>query len=337
MRFRVIPLLLSALAITACVPKSESTRENTVYSTVGTIERLSPKLDDLIKPGAQIEILAEGFDWAEGPLWLPEQDMVVFSDVPQNRIYSWREGDHNAAVYLQPSGYTGTTGQREGSNGLILDSQGRLVICQHGDRRMARMNASLDHPKPDFTTLADSYHGKRLNSPNDAVYDREGNLYFTDPPYGLAGHEAEQELSFQGVYRLSTDGKLTLLTDELSRPNGIAFSPDEKTLYVANSDPEHAVWMAYDVKPDGTIGNGRIFHDATEFVKQAPGLPDGMKVDDDGNLYASGPGGVWIFSADGEHLGTIHTGQATANCAFNKDKSVLYLTADMYLMRVVLK
>jgi gluconolactonase len=262
--------------------------------------------------------------------------MLLFSDVPQNRIYRWRDGDRAASVYLQPSGYLGA-GQREGSNGLLLDAQDRLVICQHGERRMARMNAPLDHPKPDFTPLVDSYHGKRLNSPNDAVYDREGNLYFTDPPYGLAGHEAGQELSFQGVYRLSADGELTLLTDELARPNGIAFSPDEKTLYISNSDPEHAVWMAYDVKPDGTIGNGRIFYDVTEFVKQTPGLPDGLRVDDDGNLYASGPGGIWIFNADGEHLGTIHTGQVTTNCVFNKDQSALYLTAHTYLMRVVLK
>lgn len=334
--FRIIFILATVLAVTACAQKAE-TSVNAIYPTVGNIERLSPKLDDLVKPGAKIEILAEGFEWSEGPVWVPGHEMLLFSDVPANRIYRWREGEHSAEVYLQPSGDTGfATGGHEGSNGLLLDPQGRLVMCQHADRRIARMDTSLDKPQPAFATLVDNYQGKRFNSPNDAVYDRQGNLYFTDPPYGLAD-ESARELPFQGTYKLSAAGELTLLTDELSRPNGIALSPDEKTLYVANSDPEHAIWMAYDVNADGTIGNGRIFYDATDYVARAPGLPDGLKIDDQGNLYATGPGGVWIFSPDGEHLGTIKTGQATANNAFNQDKSVMYITADMYLLRVVLK
>lgn len=335
MFIRIIFILAFVLTFTACTETPDT--KNTTYPNLGSIERLSPKLDELVKPDAKIEILAEGFEWTEGPLWVPEHEMLLFSDIPPNRIYRWREGE-STQIYLQPSGYTGKEPRpgEPGSNGLLLDSENRLVLCQHGDRRIAHMNAPLNKPQPAFVTLADSYQGNRLNSPNDAVYDSRGNLYFTDPPYGLPRPE-NQELPFQGVYKLSASGELTLLTDKLSRPNGIALSPDEKTLYVANSDPKHAVWMAYDITTDGNIENGRIFYDATSFVKQAPGLPDGLKVDDQGNLYATGPGGVWIFSADGEHLGTIKTGQATSNCAFNADKSALYITADMYLLRVVLK
>ena len=311
----------------------------TTYPTLGTIERLNPSLDAILAPDAAIEVLAEGFDWSEGPVWVPEQDMLLFSDIPPNRIYQWKEGD-SISLYLTPSGYTGTEPLEgePGSNGLLLDAEGHLVLCQHGDRRMARMDASLDDPQPSFVTLVDRYEGKRLNSPNDATFHSNGALYFTDPPYGLPQNvdDPAKELDFQGVYRLSTDGTLTLLTKELSRPNGIAFSPDEHTLYVANSDPERAIWMAYDVTSDGTIENGRVFYDATELAGQEQGLPDGMKTDQQGNIFATGPGGVWIFNPEGTVLGKIKTGQATANCAFNEDYSVLYITADMYLLRVVL-
>jgi len=334
----------------ACQPteSSEQTQSSqthmdstqTPYPTIGEIERLDPALDAIISPGTKIEILAEGFDWTEGPLWLPSQEMLIFSDIPPNTIYMWREGE-NHEVFLTPSGYTGTI-EREGepgSNGLTLNSEGQLVLCQHGDRRMARMDAPLNDPQPNFVTLADKYQGKRLNSPNDAVYHKNGDLYFTDPPYGLEGNvdDPAKELDFQGVYKCAPDGTLTLLTDELSRPNGLAFSPDGNTLYIANSDPERAIWMTYDVQPDGTITNGSVFYDATEWVGQKKGLPDGMKIDTKGNIFATGPGGVWIFSPDGIHLGTIHTTQATSNCAFGgQDGTSLFITADMYLCRVQL-
>jgi gluconolactonase len=290
----------------------------------------------LIKPDAKVEILAEGFTWAEGPLWLAEQQMLIFTDVPENRIYSWREGQQTNQIYLEPSGNTSDE-KREGANGLLLDAEGRLVLCQHGDRRMARMDAPLAEPKPNFVTLADKYQGKRFNSPNDAAYDSAGNLYFTDPPYGLP-HISHQEVDAYSVYRLSASGELTVITDKLYRPNGIAFSPDEKTLYVANSDPKNAVWMAYELNPDGTVASERVFYDATSSVTaENPGVPDGLKVDKAGNVYGSGPGGVWIFSPEGEKLGHIRTAQATANVGFNDDQSVLYLTSHMYLLRVVLK
>ncbi|MGV3502981.1 MAG: SMP-30/gluconolactonase/LRE family protein [Adhaeribacter sp.] len=312
-----------------------------VYPTTGSIIRNDERLDQVIKPGAAIEVLAEGFDWSEGPLWLPEQKKLLFSDIPPNKIYEWSE-EGGKKLYLTPSGYTGKEprGGEPGSNALILNSRGQLVLCQHGDRRMARLDAPLDAPQPAFVTLADKYQGKRFNSPNDAVYKSNGDLYFTDPPYGLEKNidDPAKEIPFQGVFRLGKDGRVYLLTQELSRPNGLAFSPNEKILYVANSDPDRAIWMAYDVNAFGSLTRGRVFFDATPLVgKEKPGLPDGLKVNRQGYLFATGPGGVLVFNANAEHLGTINTGQATSNCAFNEDESVLYITADSYLMRVKLK
>ena len=321
-------------------PISTSPMSQTPLTTTGSIEKLDDALDQIIKPGAKIEILAKGFTWSEGPLWLPNENKLIFSDIPPNTIYQWTE-KAGLEEYIKPSGYTGNTprGGEVGSNGLILDKEGRLVLCQHGDRRMARMDAPLNAPAPNYITIADRYEGKRLNSPNDAVYKSNGDLYFTDPPYGLEKNmdDPAKELPYQGVYRVTPDGKVYLVTKELSRPNGLAFSPDEKILYVANSDPERAIWMAYDVQPDGNLTNGRVFFDATAMLQKAPGSPDGLKITKEGILFATGPGGVLVFSPDGKHLGTIKTGQATANCTFNPDQTVLYITAHMYLMRVKLK
>ncbi len=305
--------------------------------TIGSIERLAPAFDSLIPMGALIEVLAEGFDWAEGPVWIHDGDYLLFSDVPRNRIYRWQEGA-GIQVWLEPSGYTGSAvrGGEMGSNGLVLDREGRLVLCQHGDRRVARLDAPLTAAEPHFTTLADRYNGLRFSSPNDAVFDSRGVLYFTDPPYGLPNgpRDPTKETPFNGVYRLAVDGEVTLVTDELSRPNGIALSPDERTLYVANSDSERAIWMAYDLSPSGAAINGRVFFDATHLVARRAGLPDGLKVDEAGNLFATGPGGVLVFSPDGRHLGTILTTQATANVAFDRERTVLYMTADSYLLRL---
>lgn len=319
---------------------AEPTDLGSRIETIGTIERLDPALDALIPAGAVIHVLAEGFVWSEGPVWIEDGRYLLFSDVPRNRIYRWSEGA-GLDVWLEPSGYTGDTprGGEPGSNGLLLDRDGRLVLAQHGDRRMARMDAPLTAPAPAFTTLADRYQGRRLSSPNDAVFDRSGALYFTDPPYGLPEGPGDptQETRFNGVYRLAGGGELTLLTADLSRPNGIALSPDERTLYVANSHPERAIWMAYDLSPSGAIANGRVFFDATRLVADRPGLPDGLKVDAAGNLFATGPGGVLVFSPDGRHLGTIRTPQATANCAFDADGSTLYMTSHTRLLRLRLR
>jgi gluconolactonase len=311
--------------------------EGFTYEKIGEIERLDARFDELIPPEAHLEKLAEGFEWAEGPVWSRQEGYLLFSDVPNNCVNQWNE-KRPLKQFLSPSGYTGKKprGGDAGSNGLLYDTQGRLILCQHGDRRVARLEG-----KNRFVTLAAKYKGKRLNSPNDGAFKVNGDLYFTDPPYGLEQGDADttRELDFCGVYRLDTKGKLTLLTDQMTRPNGIAFSPDEKLLYVAQSDPDDPIWKVFDVADDGTIANGRIFFDAADLArdKNNKGLPDGLKVDEKGNLFATGPGGVLVLSPKGEHLGTLRTGEATANCAWGGDGSVLYVTADMYLMRIKTK
>jgi gluconolactonase len=300
----------------------------------------SPDILQMIPENSVIEIIGEGFEWTEGPLWLPTENKLIFSDIPKNSIFEWTEKG-GTKLYLKPAGYTGVEhrGGEAGSNGLMLNDKNELVLCQHGDRRMAKMNTPLSSPKADFLTIADKYNGKKLNSPNDAVYDKNGNLYFTDPPYGLEKNDKDplKELDFQGVYKVDKIGKITLLTKELSRPNGIAFSPDYKKLYVANSDPQKAIWMVYDVDENGLLKNGKLFFDATDKTKTLKGLPDGLKVHPNGWVFATGPGGVLVFTPEGEHLGTIFTGEATSNCAFNPDYSELFMTADDYLVRVKLK
>ena len=302
------------------------------YPTLGKIVRDSPLLDQLIAADAKVEVLAAGFAWTEGPVWIKEGGYLLFSDIPNNAVMRWKEGE-GVSVFLKPSGYTGTGsyGDEPGSNGLLLNAEDNLVFCEHGDRRLSVR--SKDGVKQ---TLVDAYQGKRLNSPNDAVYQSNGDLYFTDPPYGLPlkWDDPRRELDFCGVYRLSSDGKVTLLTKEMTRPNGLAFSPDEKTLYVAQSDPQRAIWKSFPVLADGTLGKSRVFYDATPLTKQLKGLPDGMKIDEKGNVFATGPGGVHIFAPDGTHLGRIDTGESTANCAWGDDGSTLYITADMYLCRI---
>ncbi len=332
-------LLLATLALTGCAdlktsaPKPAAATAAAVLrplETVGTIDRLDPALDALIPPGAKLEKLAEGFIWAEGPVWMGTH--LLFTDVPTNAIFKWEEGQ-GVTQFRRPSGYTGSTprGGEPGANGLTRDLQGRLVLCQHGDRMVSRLEANGK-----TTPLAEFYRGRRFNSPNDLVFKSNGDLYFTDPPYGLVGNMADplKELPFQGVYRVKPDGTVTLLTEDLSRPNGLAFSPDERTLYVANSDPQRAIWNSYPVKPDGTLGEGRLFFDATEHAKTMKGLPDGLKLDASGNLFATGPGGVLIFSPAGKHLGTINTGEPTANCAWGNDGSTLYVTVNHWLCRI---
>lgn len=313
---------------------SETIPEGPPLKAIGQLIKLDDAFDAIIAPDSKIEVLGEGYEWSEGPVWLPKEQTVIWSDVPQNIIYGWKAGGE-AFEYLKPSGYTGE-GTREGSNGLLLNAAGDLVLCQHGDRRVARMTTALNDPQPNFETLADQYRGRRFSSPNDAAYDQDGHLYFTDPPYGLPQQmdDPEKEIPFQGVYRLGLDASVTLLTNELSRPNGIAFSPDYTKCYVANSDPERAIWMVYDVTPEKTFANGKVFFDATSMVPDNKGLPDGLKVRKDGTIFATGPGGVLVFTPEGKHLGTISPGEATANCGFNEDESVLFMTADMYMTRI---
>ncbi len=304
-----------------------------VRPTIGEVVRLDDRINELIGRDAKIEVVGSGFEWAEGPVWVRDGGYLLFSDIPRNSIMKWTEAE-GVTLFLKPSGFTGRVdyGREPGSNGLTLDHDGRLVACEHGDRRISRLEK--DGGKK---TLIDSYLGKRLNSPNDLAYKSNGDLYFTDPPYGLPKNwdDSRRELDFCGVYRLSSDGKVTLLNKELSRPNGIAFSPDEKTLYIANSDPDRAVWMSYPVLADGTLGPGKVLYDATEAVRKGlPGLPDGMKVDAKGNLFAGGPGGINVITPAGSLIGRIDTKQRTANCAWGGDGSVLYMAADHYLCRI---
>ncbi len=322
-------VLLQSLAGSAAQQKPSS-------APAGRIVRLDPRFDELVPRDAVVEKIADGFAWVEGPVWDRKDGSLLFSDIPNNSVFRWKQ-NVGVTLYLKPSGYTGKepfTGREPGSNGLIFDPEGRLVFCQHGDRRIARLE-----PDGRNTTLADRYQGKRLNSPNDLVFKSNGDLYFTDPPFGLphAFDDLAKEMSFSGVYRLDRSGKLTLLTKELNAPNGIAFSPDEKILYISNSDPRRGIWVAYPVREDGTLGNGRVFFDATPWPKDKKGAPDGMKVDRTGNIFAAGPGGIHVFAPDGTHLGSIELGVATSNCAWGEDGSVLYVTASTAVYRIALR
>lgn len=308
--------------------------------TIGTIEQADQRLETLITPDARVEIIADGFDWSEGPLWVPSQNMLLFSDIPQNTVFKWMPGS-GLETYLKPSGYTGATprGGELGSNALLLNQEGKLVLCQHGDRRLAVMDTALDHPAPVFSSIADNYQGKKFNSPNDAVMRSNGDYFFTDPPYGMEKQEKDtaRELPFHGVFRVSRNGGVSLLTDTLTRPNGLAFTPDEKTLIVANSDPQKAIWYMFDIGANDALINPRILRNVTEEAKTQTGLPDGLKIDRQGNIFATGPGGVWIFDRFGQLLGKIKVPVSTSNCALAEDDKVLYITADRYVLRVKMR
>ena len=287
-------------------------------------------MDTLVPKDATIEKIAGGFQFTEGPLWFPAGHLW-FSDVVGNVVRQWSPA--GVTEVLRPGGYDKSDappGSFIGPNGMIADRDGGVLLCQHGNRRIVRISKDRQ-----VSTFIDRFEGKRLNSPNDLVYKSDGSLYFTDPPYGLVGQDQDpaKELPFNGVYRYA-DGKLQLLARDLTRPNGIALSPDEKVLYVANSDEKRRIWMRYDVQPDGNIANGRVFYDVTS--EPESGLPDGMKIDSKGNVYATGPGGVWIFSPEGKHLGTIKPPEGTANCGWGDDGKTLYMTATTSLYRIKL-
>ncbi len=293
------------------------------------------KFNSLVASDASVEVLASGFVWSEGPVWVKEGGFLIFSDVPQNTIFRWHEKE-GLSPFLKPSGYTGLGpySAEPGSNGLTIDHLGRLIACEHGDRRVTAM-PFLNGGK---ITLADRYQGKRFNSPNDVVQHR-GNksYYFTDPPYGLPAQEKcpTMEQPYFGVYRISPEGEVTLLIKDLIRPNGLAFSPDGKVLYVAQSYEERPIWMAYPVLENGNLGEGKVHFDAAPLVKSGlKGMPDGFKLDIHGNLWATGPGGVVVISPEGKLLGRIETGHLAANCAWGDDGSTLYITSHQYLCRI---
>ena len=296
----------------------------------GSIVRIDPALNALIAADATIEKVSGGFTFTEGPVWHRGPGHLMFSDLRNNAIHIWNN-ENGLSTFMQPVFEGISETNSVGSNGLNIDSQGRLVLMEHGNRRVSRRERDGS-----MTVLADNYQGKRLNSPNDSAYKSDGWLYFTDPPYGLAGLEddPQRELDFNGIYRLSPDGEIQLLESSQTRPNGIAFSPDEKTLYVSNSDASNKVWMAYDVLDTGTLGVGRVFYDANQSTEE--GATDGLKVDVAGNIFATGPGGVWVFNAEGTHLGTIKPDELPANVAWGDDGSTLYMTARTGLYRIKL-
>jgi len=311
-------------------PPQSSLTPSAAQAGAGSIVETDPALKAIVPVGATIEKLADGFAFIEGPIWISEGGgALLFSDIPRNQIMKWIPSG-TVTEFRKPSGYTGPPERASaysGSNGLTLDKQGRLIICEHGDRNVSRLEKNGQ-----TTVLASKYEGKKLNSPNDAVYRSDGSLYFTDPPYGLFS-DKDRELDYSGIYRIKPDGQLQLLSKELSRPNGLAFSPDEKILYVANSEPEHRLWMAFDVAEEGTLSNARVLLDVT--AEKEEGLPDGLKVDTQGYIYATGPGGIWIISPQGKHLGTIKPNEVPANCHWgDADGKTLYMTAKSGLYRI---
>ena len=331
-------ILMSAglgLTLTACaVPPDEPV----AVASLGSIERYDPALDAIIPKAAEIEILAEGFVWPEGPVWVADEAALYFNDVPENKMHRWTS-ETGAEMFLTPSGGAApdVAGQmREaGANGMIEWSRapGKLLLADHG----ARALTLLDPETRTRETLTSGYQGQTLNSPNDLVERADGAIFFTDPPYGLAGlNEApEKELSFNGVFLFQPDAPLKLVTDALSFPNGIGLSPDEQTLYVAVSDPDGPVLMAYDVDADGNVENGRIFVDMAANLEPGNGLPDGLDIAGNGTIFATGPGGVYVIAPEtGKVLGLISTGLATANCTLDESEGYLYMTSSSVLARI---
>jgi gluconolactonase len=328
-----ILIATTAFLMAACstAPPPAAEKAAAPAAAIGSIVRLDPAFDMLVPKDAQIEKLAGGFTFIEGPLWRPS-GALWFSDVVGNVVRQWTP-DGKVSEILRPGGYDGNSlpaGGFNGPNGMTADKDGAVLLCQHGNRRIVRIARDMK-----LSTLVDKFEGKKFNSPNDLVFHSDGSLYFTDPPYGLPKDDTDpaKELKFNGVFRLA-QGKLQAIVTDLTRPNGIALSPDEKTLYVAVSDPNHKVWMRYDVSADGTVSNGVVFADVTG--EKEDGLPDGMKVDSQGNVYGTGPGGVWVFGHDGKHLGTIKPPETPANCGWGDDGKTLYMTARTGLYRIKL-
>lgn len=333
--------LLVFLSVILAIGSHASAQKPKVLETGKLIPEDAKAFHALVPKNAPIEIIVDGHVWTEGPVWVKDDGYLLFSDIPRNAVYKWQEGK-GESLFLKPSGYTGKEkranedgSDEPGSNGLILTPDGKeLVLFQHGDRKVAR--TPLAKPGK-FTYLAERNGKKRLNSPNDGVFHSNGTLYFTDPPYGLKKRydDPARELDFCGVYKVTPAGKLELLTKEMTRPNGIALSLDEKTLIVAQSDRAQAIWKAFPIKKDGTLGKSRVIKDVTDRIGKMPGAPDGMTIDSKGNLFATGPGGVYVFSPDGKLLGQIFTGHRTSNCTFGgKDGKTLFMTTDDYVTRI---
>jgi gluconolactonase len=302
---------------------------------LGHVDRYDPAVDAIVPADWRIEKLASGFIWSEGPVWIADGSYLLFTDVPGNTLYRWSQKD-GLSTFLKPSGYAGTeTGifREPGANGLFPDGPGTILLADHGNRQVARFDVKTKKKTP----IATRFEGKRFNSPNDVTRRKDGVIFFTDPPYGLEGLNASKhkELPFNGVYRIDRDGSVHLIDKEMTFPNGLALSPDERTLYVANSDPDRPIWMAFTLNERGEVVSKRVFADSSDLHEaKDPGLPDGMRVTRDGTIFATAPGGVLIMDATGKRLGRIRTGTAIANCAFGDDGRTLYMTSNDFLARI---
>lgn len=353
MKLLLLSSFLSIILFSSCGENANTNEATAGEDSIGVktdstlapntrIEILDAEGATLIDSTAKVENLGGGFSWTEGPLYVADGDYVLFSDIPANKVMKWKEGQ-GITTFLYPAGYTGDTAKgpknEPGSNGLLLDKDGKLVLAQHGDRRIARMKSSLSDPKPEYETVAGKYNGKRFNSPNDAAYHpTNGNLYLTDPPYGLQDGEKDpaKELDFHGVFLVRPDGKVEVVNKEHKWPNGIAVTPDGKSLIVAHSDGQNRAWMKYELNDKGLAASKSVFYrfDSTE---KADGAPDGFKISKKGYVYASGPGGVCIFNPSGKFIARIFTGQATSNTALSADEKWLFMTCDDFFYRVALK
>jgi len=320
--------------------KQASTTDSTTVKPLITLQQFDPAFSNIVSKNAKAKILATGFMWSEGPVWVESQKMFIFSDVKKNVIYKWTEAK-GKEVYLDPSGYTGKIprGGELGSNGLGLNIKGQLVICQDGDRVVSVMDAPLDKPEPKFKQIATNYKGKKFDSPNDLAFLSNGDIYFTDPPYGLEKNAADplKEAKYQGIYRIGKDGKITLLTDTISRPNGIGFFPGGKTILISNSDSTKACWYAFDLDKNGLFTNGLLFYSAQSSTKTAKGMPDGLKIDKSGNIFATGPGGIWVFNTSGKLLGKILVDDLASNCSLSGDEKSLYVTNNHRVIKIDLR
>lgn len=301
---------------------------------MGYLEKVTDDFYKHVPKSTKIEIISEGYIWTEGPVWVPKEHCLLFSDVTENTNYKWTEKE-GAKPFLKPSGYTGKTKKLQGSNGLFLDNNGYLILCQTGDRVIARYKGSFTKPMSNFEVIANNFEGKRFNAPNDLVVDKKGNIYFTDPNFGI--EKGTKEIDYQGVYKIDIKGKVTLLTSKWKTPNGIGLSPDNSKLYIANSEP--ALFISYNLSQDGTLSNENIVLDMREALKKsiAKQLPDGMAVKKDGTIFLTGPDGVFVIDQNGNHLGTIKTDKLTSNCAFNDDESELYVSCHELILRIKLK
>jgi len=332
----------------ACKKKNEGEKQSVINDRpyeiderVGYFLQYDTALSRIVDVKAKAKVLAKGFSWSEGCLWVEGQNMLLFSDVPHNRIHKWTE-TNGTEIFLSPSGYTGempSESKEPGSNGLALHPDGKLLICQHGNRAVAKMKMEVNTGSPLFEYIATDYNGKKFNSPNDLYCTQDGEIYFTDPPYGLPSQDDQdpkKELSWNGVYKINKKGEVILLCDSITRPNGIAMFPGEKRLLVACSDPKKPNWYVWDVEGD-SLANGKIFYSLEGYDKNLAGLPDGCKIDSGGNVYATGPGGIYFFNHEGKKLGLFKLRDPASNCALSDDEKMLFITNDMYVLRLSLK